>query len=297
MWCGAWRWKAGVGPHSLHTAEPSASCLGDNCQSSAEPVPVVSSQLRLGGDSGQCGLVGCSRAWWNDCENDHQGKQRHAEPGLIQPLALGAGPLGVSGSCRACPEAAAGMCGHRPMGEVESGSWRAGGKRQSAAGGLSEAGDPADHLAQQTLRPRRLGGRRGVQRQHSAALVSLESFERIQRAHPCHESRAHRCVNQRFCRSPATVDRQVMCSSLPALSERLGSSVILGQNTSLRVVTAHRYAEVCFCRSVASVRGELRRSDVEPVRRVAGTDALAEGFIAIVLRRRVRPCGQRNRAQ
>jgi hypothetical protein len=37
------------------------------------------------------------------------------------------------------------------------------------------------------------------------------------RAHPYHESCAHRCADQRLCRSPATVDRQVMCSSLPAL--------------------------------------------------------------------------------
>src|SRR4029453_17934829 len=32
-------------------------CLGDNCPYSAEPVPVGSRQLRLGEDSGQCGLV------------------------------------------------------------------------------------------------------------------------------------------------------------------------------------------------------------------------------------------------
>src|SRR5918996_5231039 len=52
--------------------EPATCCLGDNCPYSAEPVPVGSSQLRLGGDSGQCGLVGCSRAWWNDCGNDRR---------------------------------------------------------------------------------------------------------------------------------------------------------------------------------------------------------------------------------
>jgi hypothetical protein len=52
------------------------SCLGDNCQSSAQTGPVGSRQVRLAGDSGECGLVGCSRAWWNDQQNDHQGKQR-----------------------------------------------------------------------------------------------------------------------------------------------------------------------------------------------------------------------------
>ena len=56
--------------------EPAACCLGDNCPYSAEPVPVGSRQLRLDGDSGHCGLVGCSRAWWNDRQNDHLSKQR-----------------------------------------------------------------------------------------------------------------------------------------------------------------------------------------------------------------------------
>jgi hypothetical protein len=29
----------------------------------------------LGRHSVACGLVGCSRAWWNDRENDHQSKR------------------------------------------------------------------------------------------------------------------------------------------------------------------------------------------------------------------------------
>ena len=33
------------------------------------------------------------------------------------------------------------------------------------------------------------------------------------RAHPYHESCTHRCADQRFPRSPATVERQVMCST------------------------------------------------------------------------------------
>jgi hypothetical protein len=56
--------------------EPAACCLGDNCPYSAQTVPVGSGQLRLGGHSGECGLVGYSRVWWNDRENDHLSKQR-----------------------------------------------------------------------------------------------------------------------------------------------------------------------------------------------------------------------------
>ena len=43
-------------------------CLEDNCQSSAQTGPVGSSQVRLGDDSVQSGLLGCSSVWWNDCE-------------------------------------------------------------------------------------------------------------------------------------------------------------------------------------------------------------------------------------
>jgi len=37
----------------------------DDCQSSALRGPVGSGQVKLGGVSGQRGLVRCSRAWWN----------------------------------------------------------------------------------------------------------------------------------------------------------------------------------------------------------------------------------------
>jgi hypothetical protein len=40
--------------------------------------------------------------------------------------------------------------------------------------------------------------------------------ESNRRPHPYHESRAHRCADQRFCRSRPTVDRQGMCSSRTA---------------------------------------------------------------------------------
>jgi transposase len=45
-----------------------------NCPSPAQGGPVGSGQVRLGGDSGESGLVRFSRAWWNDRENDHQCK-------------------------------------------------------------------------------------------------------------------------------------------------------------------------------------------------------------------------------
>src|SRR5215218_7527641 len=55
-------------------------CLGDNCPYSAPYAPVGSRQLRLGRDSAHCGLVGCSRAWWNDRQNDHLSKQTVENP-------------------------------------------------------------------------------------------------------------------------------------------------------------------------------------------------------------------------
>jgi hypothetical protein len=42
----------------------------------------------------------------------------------------------------------------------------------------------------------------------------MDASPRSRRAHPYHESRVHRCADQRCCRSRLTVDRQVMCSSL-----------------------------------------------------------------------------------
>jgi hypothetical protein len=71
MWFGG-----GLGIHGREARRRVRRCLGDNCQSSAQTGPVGSRQVRLAGDSGECGLVGCSRAWWNDQQNDHQGKQR-----------------------------------------------------------------------------------------------------------------------------------------------------------------------------------------------------------------------------
>ena len=51
--------------------EPATCCLGDDCQSSAESVPVGSRQVRLARDSAQFGLVGCSMSSWNDRQHDH----------------------------------------------------------------------------------------------------------------------------------------------------------------------------------------------------------------------------------
>jgi Integrase core domain len=56
--------------------EPATCCLGDNCRSSVLYGSVGSSQVRLGGVSGECGLVRFSCGLWNDRENDQQCKQR-----------------------------------------------------------------------------------------------------------------------------------------------------------------------------------------------------------------------------
>jgi hypothetical protein len=54
--------------------ETAPCCLGDNCRYFVLYGPVRSGQVRLGRDSVESGLVRFSRAWWNDCENDHQDK-------------------------------------------------------------------------------------------------------------------------------------------------------------------------------------------------------------------------------
>jgi hypothetical protein len=55
--------------------ETAPCCLGDNCPSSAQTAPVGSRQLRLARHSVECGLVGCSRVWWNDRQNDQLSKR------------------------------------------------------------------------------------------------------------------------------------------------------------------------------------------------------------------------------
>ena len=56
-----------AGNTATRVSSSNRRCLGDNCQSSAQTGPVGSRQLRLGRHSVECGLVGCSRAWWNNC--------------------------------------------------------------------------------------------------------------------------------------------------------------------------------------------------------------------------------------
>jgi hypothetical protein len=85
-------------PVPLAGLEPATCCLGDNCRYSALTVPVGSRQLRLGEDSGQCALVGCSRAWWNDRENDQLSKRLRGAHG---PARMRVGwPEGQSVACR-----------------------------------------------------------------------------------------------------------------------------------------------------------------------------------------------------
>jgi hypothetical protein len=96
---------------SGHTATRISSsnrrCLGENCQSSGLYGPVGSGQVRLGRHSVECGLVGCSRAWWNDRQNDHLSKRLEA----------------LEATCEHH------MGGHRPDGR----SWNAG-QRESPRG-------------------------------------------------------------------------------------------------------------------------------------------------------------------
>jgi hypothetical protein len=76
MWFGG-----GWGIHRRESRLRVRRCLGDYCQYSALTVPVGSRQLRLARHSVECGLVGCSRAWWNDRENDHQSKLAWVQEG------------------------------------------------------------------------------------------------------------------------------------------------------------------------------------------------------------------------
>jgi hypothetical protein len=64
-----------AGRHGREARRRVRRCLGDNCRSSAQTAPVGSSQVRLGRHSVECGLVACSRAWWNDQQNDHLSKR------------------------------------------------------------------------------------------------------------------------------------------------------------------------------------------------------------------------------
>jgi hypothetical protein len=55
--------------------EPATCCLGDNCPSSGLYGSVGSSQVTLGDDSGESGLVRFSCGLWNDRGNDHLSKR------------------------------------------------------------------------------------------------------------------------------------------------------------------------------------------------------------------------------
>jgi hypothetical protein len=73
-----------------------------------------------------------------------------------------------------------------------------------------------------------------VQKARSRRLIAVSAGQRLCGAprrnrtgdpHPYHESCTHRCADQRFRRSPATVDGQVMCSSSARLPAQLTSTV------------------------------------------------------------------------
>jgi hypothetical protein len=68
----------------LARLERATCCLGDDC-CSLRFCQVWAGQV--GGDSGLCGLVGCSTAWWNDCENDRRPVHREAPWAVLSPMA------------------------------------------------------------------------------------------------------------------------------------------------------------------------------------------------------------------
>jgi hypothetical protein len=72
--------------HGLGPTRTAGRCVGDNCQSSGLYGPIRSSQVRLGDDSGESGLVGCSCGLWNDCENDHLSKRRGVPSGPARDM-------------------------------------------------------------------------------------------------------------------------------------------------------------------------------------------------------------------
>jgi hypothetical protein len=73
MWFGG-----GLGIHGREARRRVRRCLGDNCycHSSGLYGSVGSGQVRLGGVSGECGLVRFSCGLWNDRENDQLSEQR-----------------------------------------------------------------------------------------------------------------------------------------------------------------------------------------------------------------------------
>jgi hypothetical protein len=70
-----------AGNTATRVSSSNRCCLGDNCPHSVVYGSVGSSQVRLGGDSGESGLVRCSYGLWNDRENDHQCKLRRVQEG------------------------------------------------------------------------------------------------------------------------------------------------------------------------------------------------------------------------
>jgi hypothetical protein len=60
-----------AGNTATRVSSSNRCCLGNNCRSSGLYGSVGSSQVRLGGLSGECGLVRFSCGLWNDRENDH----------------------------------------------------------------------------------------------------------------------------------------------------------------------------------------------------------------------------------
>lgn len=73
---------------SLAKSSGATCCSGDKCQSSGLYGPARSGQVRLGCDSGESGLIGCTCGLWNDCENDRRHPHPSAAP-LVRGLRAG----------------------------------------------------------------------------------------------------------------------------------------------------------------------------------------------------------------
>jgi hypothetical protein len=122
MWFGG-----GLGIHRREARRRVRRCLGDNCQSSGPYGSVRPSQVRLGGDAGESGLVRFSCVLWNDRENDWrcssiqkmltweraEGARPRRQPFCCTGAVTGPRLRGTTGS-RSCPMPGNGqISGHR----------------------------------------------------------------------------------------------------------------------------------------------------------------------------------------
>jgi hypothetical protein len=102
--------------------------------------------------------------------------------------------------------------GFRPTRETAARALPSGGRNYSRRDGRASwlLVRTLDHTLAETQSPDPIGPCGNAD---SVRCRSVDSTQGSRRAHLYHEACAHRCADQHFSRSPATVDRQVMCSS------------------------------------------------------------------------------------